>query len=142
MRCPRCKATNSQDSSFCMQCGTRLPSTNRPKSSFGSSKYLAGGIIVLLLAGMVLLADQQYRTSQSQVPVSRARSSVFDGSTLQLASLFLCSCGSCQEPELRDCSCPTAIEEKQYIADELSAGRTVEETVQLVQERYGGRKID
>lgn len=57
---------------------------------------------------------------------------------------FRCACGGCGELPLIDCTCDMvkgAKEEKDFIRQELSVGKTVDQVIRLVEEKYGHRMI-
>lgn len=58
----------------------------------------------------------------------------------QIASHFVCACGSCGELELATCSCGTAVEERHLIQTELNRGTSTETILQVIHDRYGGLK--
>ena len=76
--------------------------------------------------------------SSNAVGPSPARALAAD--VLDVAGKFRCACGSCEEPELAECTCPTAVEEKELISWELRRGQGEAEVVRLVERRYGGLK--
>ncbi|UCH20104.1 MAG: cytochrome c-type biogenesis protein CcmH [Deltaproteobacteria bacterium] len=57
-----------------------------------------------------------------------------------VAANFRCACGGCGELFLVDCTCDMprgAKEEKTYIREQLEKGLTVDQVVQLVDQKYG-----
>ena len=59
---------------------------------------------------------------------------------LDVARQFTCSCGSCGEKDLNDCSCPTANSTKQFIEMNLNKGASADEVLNLVKITYGHYK--
>ena len=101
---------------------SRSKTQNARNGSHG--KKMAIGLIagVALVGWMVVLAGRG--GSGTDVAARPAFASAALATDVQeVASLFWCSCGSCQEPELAACSCPTAVEAKQLIDRELRQGR-------------------
>ena len=107
-------------------------------------KYLvvlfgAAAIVVAVVMGtpreepVTAAHDHSHEHDQSPaVPVSlRAK---------EIASHFVCACGSCGELELATCSCGTAAQERQLIQAEMDRGASNKEIMQLVHDRYGGLK--
>ena len=75
---------------------------------------------------------------------SETSSSRLDGSieyrVQQVAANFKCACGGCDELPLAECTCDMprgAREEKNFIRNKLREGLTVEQVVQLVNDKYG-----
>ncbi len=58
----------------------------------------------------------------------------------EIASKFICSCGTCGEQSLEVCSCDRAIEERKVIRDYLEKAKTEEEIVKAVANTYGWLK--
>lgn len=83
--------------------------------------------------------------SKQANPIRQADPSVdraFDMQVYDVASKFLCSCGSCNDNELASCTCPTAIEEKTFIDDHLKRGVSKGEVIRHVNNRYGHIKVE
>ncbi len=55
----------------------------------------------------------------------------------EIASMFVCSCGSCGEQPLETCTCPTAEEERTFILDKISQNLSKDEIVIAVANTYG-----
>jgi len=75
---------------------------------------------------------------------SEPSSSRLDGSieyrVQQVAANFKCACGGCGEQPLDECACDMprgAREEKDFIRKKLRDGLTVDQVVQLVNDKYG-----
>jgi hypothetical protein len=139
MKCPRCGAPNRKEISFCTSCGAQL------EARHGRRKIPGGGFtkkIAALVAGalVVALAIAIGHREGAQGVVEPGASAAFGVEVRQVASRFWCSCGNCETPELADCSCPRAVEEKKLIDQELQQGTAELEVVRTVHRRYGGIK--
>jgi cytochrome c-type biogenesis protein CcmH/NrfF len=94
--------------------------------------------ISILVGGIIIgVAINSYNT---QEPVYNSVSEVFSFKTLDIAKQFSCSCGSCGEKELIACTCPTAVETKQYIEASLNKGLSAEDVTKIVKMSYGHYK--
>lgn len=138
MICGKCGHNNRKGTKFCTSCGSRLPKRqNRDGSATGQSQ-----VKVALVAGSVLLAAIVWglkpgaadRQSSSPLPAPKK---VYASSVIEVASKFLCACGTCDVPELAECTCPTAIDEKDTIERELRAGKSQNQVVALMNDRFG-----
>jgi cytochrome c-type biogenesis protein CcmH/NrfF len=61
-----------------------------------------------------------------------------------VAANFRCACGQCDELFLIDCTCDMprgAVEEKNYIRNQLRQGMTVDQVIDLMDNTYGHRII-
>jgi len=75
------------------------------------------------------------RYQQNNIPVNRGNDKLNE-----IASKFVCSCGTCGELSLETCSCPTAEEEHALINTMLSQNISVDEIVVAVANKYGWLK--
>ena len=60
-----------------------------------------------------------------------------------VASRFRCACGGCGELPLDECTCDMprgAVEEKNFIRNQLQHGLTIDQVVKRVNEKYGHMK--
>jgi hypothetical protein len=71
---------------------------------------------------------------------SKSNDPALEAKVLEVASRFICSCGSCGEQPLDVCACNTAVQERQYIRTSLQAGQSFAQAVQAVRDRYGWAK--
>lgn len=72
-------------------------------------------------------------------PVAQTNDPI-DSQVKLVAAYFRCACGGCGELFLVDCTCDMprgAKEEKTYIREQLEKGLTVDQVVQLVDQKYG-----
>ena len=58
----------------------------------------------------------------------------------EVASKFICSCGTCGEQPLDICACNTAIQERQFIRNALESGQTSKQIIAAVNTTYGWTK--
>ncbi|MBI1390825.1 MAG: hypothetical protein GC154_20540 [bacterium] len=74
-------------------------------------------------------------------PFKEINSSISASSDIyQVASYFQCGCGECNDDELTSCNCPTAIQEREYIQNQLDRGKSVDDVRLLVFQTYGSIK--
>ncbi len=159
--CPKCGAENSKDSNFCVNCGSRIQSkqkkhsvnnkkkqqnrtrNNKPAKRltiidiFQENKALSviGLLIVAFIIIQVLPGEKQRPLTnnfQTNNGFGFANSRVTD-----IASKFICSCGTCGELPLESCDCPTAREEKAFIQSQITAKKSDAEIIKSVNSKYG-----
>ncbi len=145
MICPKCGAESRRGATFCTACGGALkkaPHVQRQATFFGrwSGKAVAvGGVALIIVVGLAVFIsrgigpDHVRSDEATSKPAARPISLAVRG----VASKFLCSCGACGELELADCTCPTAVEGREFIDRELKQGTPEREIVKLVNSRYG-----
>lgn len=144
MNCPQCGAHNRKEAAFCKGCGEKLKparARRQPAQASGNTgkKALAAGAAVLLI-GLAAIVGRVSNSEPSAPAGLQTGTRTFGPEVREIASKFLCSCGTCDVPELADCVCPTAIEEKALIERELELGTPQTQVVELVQRRYGRLK--
>lgn len=138
MKCPRCGAPNRKEMVFCTGCGAPL----REGARRGRRRIPGGGFtkkIAALVAGalVIALAVAIGRREGARRAADPGIAAAFGLEVREVASRFWCSCGSCEDPELADCSCPTAVAEKRLIDQELQKGIAELDVVRAVHRRYG-----
>ena len=140
MRCLSCGVDNAKGAAFCAQCGkaVRPASRGATKSRAQSGRtgvrtlaYVFGAIAIGLVIAMALKPESTPRSSAERP------TRTFSLQVREVAQKFLCGCGACDVPELVDCVCPTAIEEKELIERELDGGRSTGDALKAVNDRYG-----
>ncbi len=97
------------------------------------NRYL---IWILILVGGISIGIS-INSYYTQEPKKNSVSNVFSYETLNIAKQFVCSCGSCGEKELIACTCPTAMETKQFIEVSLNNGLTIEDVTEIVKVSIG-----
>jgi len=117
---------------------------NQPNTFWKAYRYpilaLVYGAITVAVIIMLFIQD-----SKQVNPIRQAGPAVdraFDMQVYDVASKFLCSCGSCNDNELASCTCPTAIEEKTFIDDHLKRGVSKAEVIRHVNNHYGHIKTE
>lgn len=105
---------------------------------------LLGGIVMLVT--VVVLFKPAGRDAPGLArPPSPARAPAPVASSLspavhRVASQFICTCGACGGEPLETCQCPTAVEERGFIQQQLTSGRSEAEAAEALQARYAGRR--
>ncbi len=145
MKCQNCQQTVIRKSHYCPNCGAPVVPRSSQHQPTHKSKSLTVGYTVALvgvgmLAGFLIF---KFGTSESgsennaNVPAALQSAAVLD-----VAREFMCPCGNCNDP-LDTCTCDHpkgAFEVKGFIAQQLAAGHLKPHIVEMVQQKYGGRK--
>jgi hypothetical protein len=71
-----------------------------------------------------------------------SKNPIIEAGVYDIASKFVCSCGSCNEEPLETCTCPTAIEEREIIRKYLQQNQDPDQIVLAVANRYGWLKSE
>lgn len=142
VKCTHCQTENDRGAAFCVNCGKALKArrrggATRRNAPYGHLKTVAVvlGVVAIGLAVYAGRPGTSMRQGETS-PAPRAYAS----DVLDVASRFYCGCGSCDVPELADCVCPTAIQEKDLIEAELRKGRPTGDILRLVDGRFGHLK--
>ncbi len=106
------------------------------KSNQSMNKYVIwlGLVIVGIVIGLATKSINQEKTINTPVENS------FSYETVKIAKDFNCSCGSCGEKGLVECTCPIAMKTKQFIEKSISDGLSPEDVADIVKMTYGHQK--
>ncbi len=96
---------------------------------------IIGGILLISI-GVLIGTILSTRTSPSRTSVPI----IYSSEVLDIASHFLCSCGSCGDKELVSCTCDTAVQEKDFIQDLIQKGYERESIITTVGTMFGKKK--
>ena len=103
-------------------------------------------ITVGVVIGSVIIVsafDLIFRPEKKEIPVEiKSSNPVVEASVFEIASKFVCSCGTCGEQSLEICKCERAVEERQFIRDYLEQNQKSDEIVIAVANKYGWLKAD
>lgn len=159
--CHACGHSNVPESLYCAECGS--PLSSRPtrhirreeprkkgkerhvresalwKPGFVALVLVAAGI--LIMAGVRWTGDQQNNPPQRTPPLeTRSNDAALEAKVTEIASQFICGCGTCGELPLETCTCETAVSERQLIRSSLQAGQSPSQIVAAVNSQYGWLK--
>lgn len=108
-------------------------------STFNNLKPL--WITVGVIIGSLLIAisfDLIFRPQKTEIPVEvKSTNPVIEAKVFEIASKFVCSCGSCNEEPLETCKCATAVDERQFIRDYLLENQKPDYIILAVANKYG-----
>jgi len=121
---------------------------HKPAAKKASTAPLGIGIGIGFLFAIALVAVVNYdrwgkAPSPGSPPTTRPASPAkptVSPAVFRVAAQFICTCGACGGEPLESCQCPTAVEERGYIQQQLASGRSEAEVVDAVQAKYGGNK--
>lgn len=111
----------------------------RSQSTIGRKPLIVAiGVLVISLASVAVLNKWLTKGEKNIYPAeSKSLNPVVETKALEIASKFVCSCGSCGEQSLESCKCARAIEERQFVRDYLERKAKPEDIVVALANRYG-----
>jgi hypothetical protein len=107
-------------------------------------KIAAAAVIVVIgyLLFQVIPQEPEVRNVTSRFPQTNIPVNSGNTKLNEIASKFVCSCGTCGELSLETCTCPTAKEEHSLINTMLSQNISTDEIVIAVAKKYGWLKSE
>lgn len=153
-KCKNCGHFNDLNALFCVACGENISrklkknvSKNSKNPSFQTIFiYIALFLVALFLVKEVMTVSKKGNPSRSSSTSFSSRISqngVDEADVFAVAKNFICACGGCGEQPLETCECDMpkgSVEEKNFIRKNLAQGLTVDQVIELVDEKYGYRK--
>ena len=104
---------------------------------------IAAGVLFISLLTVALLNNWFVKNDDDLYPKeSKSSNPVVEAKVFDVASKFVCSCGSCGEISLEKCKCATAVEERQFVRDYLERKNKPEDIVVALADRYGYLKAE
>ncbi len=112
---------------------------DRSNISMGMRPLLiAIGVITVSLLAVVALNSLFKKDFDSQYPLeTKSDNPLVEAEVFNIASKFVCSCGTCNEESLEICKCGRAIEERQFIRDYVERNQKKENIVYALASKYG-----
>lgn len=144
MNCTHCGVNNPKQSKFCTECGEPLSMAQKSKRRFiePSNKMIALVIGIIFVAGIFVKLGTTFFTGQTTAASVSNSVKVDEAQVIAVAKNFKCACGGCGELPLATCECNMAkgaVEQKRFIREKLAEGITVEQVIELVDQKYGHR---
>ncbi len=104
-------------------------------------KPLLVSIVIFIISYLVyvIIDSQLDKKNLYEQKVFEVKSSnpAVEAEVYEIASKFACSCGTCGEESLEKCTCPKAIEERQFIRDYVETNQKREDILLAVANKYG-----
>ncbi|MEW6061129.1 MAG: cytochrome c-type biogenesis protein CcmH [Bacteroidota bacterium] len=75
-----------------------------------------------------------------QVTEQKSNDPTLEAKVKEVASKFICSCGTCGEQSLDTCTCGNAVQQRQFIRTHFQADQSVEQVIFAVNTTYGWMK--
>lgn len=162
--CFNCDFENTRDAKFCASCGVELRRHHEHQSHHHHQqqkqlkrkekrvnprlKWHPALVGLLIIGGVTLLLTIPYITGNSpgrkpqpeRIIEQRSSDPKIEAKVIEVASQFICSCGTCGEEPLDVCSCNTAVQERQFIRNAFQSGQTADQIVAAVNSTYGRMK--
>lgn len=162
--CVHCGHKNTGAANYCAACGSEIVQVSptkkstlksrkqspknrkrRPKNApqknwtFGKTMAIVVGLLVVLLVAFKAMEDSSTSASSgSDVSLMSDADPFVASQVTEVASKFYCVCGGCENEPLEECSCETALAEKQFIRDSFQDGKTTEQVIAAMIQTYGG----
>lgn len=117
---------------------------NRGIQKFKGMKAL--WIMVGIVIGSVIIVSafdlifHKYPDNKDQRFEIKSSNPVIEAKVFEIASKFVCSCGTCNEESLEICKCDRAIDERQFIRNYLEQNQKPDDVVMAVANKYGWLK--
>lgn len=105
--------------------------------------FLITAVVIIVSYITVTLINNRENTN-TIVPTTEIKSTnpAVEAIVYEIASKFVCSCGSCNEESLEKCTCPRAVEERQFIRDYVEKNGQQKNIVVALANRYGYLKSE
>lgn len=163
-KCPECEFENPAEGKYCARCGYALrrhhnehqhhhgqqvqqKHQKRKDRRVGTArKWHPALVAIVLLAGVFvfIMGMELFVTKQpsppSQLVETRSPDAKLEAKVMEIASKFICSCGTCGEKPLDTCTCNRAVEERQFIRNYLEQGQKSEQVIVALNTTFGGLK--
>ncbi len=101
---------------------------------------------ILGITAFIETSDSNFTKTEISIPekISEVNSSdpLVETKVYEIASKFVCSCGTCNEESLEICKCERGVEERQFIRDYLQQNQTPNDIVVALANRYGWMKAE
>jgi len=158
-KCPECGFDNPAEGKFCARCGNELRRRhNRDRHRKQSHqehqkkkerrvdtklKWHPGLVAFVLLVGVfIFIGGMELFVKKQPAPLPqiveiRTSDANLEATAMEIASKFICSCGTCGEKPLDTCTCNRAVEERQFIRSYLEQGQKPEQVIVALNNTYG-----
>lgn len=123
---------------------------NGDKNKINQSKRLTLKpiyVVITLLAIVLSYLLISRNTSNDNIETKevleqKSNNPVVEAKVFEIASKFVCSCGTCGEESLETCKCPRAVEERSLIRDYIQKNTNTSDIVLSVANYYGFLKAE
>lgn len=102
------------------------------------TKWFGAGFLIMI--GIIIGSIINRPGNPGVIDNNNSVTPIYTSAVLDIAREFLCTCGSCDEPDLVACSCETAKQEKRTIGELLGKGYDRAKVIQSIEAMFGGRK--
>lgn len=100
--------------------------------------FIAIGVIAISLLAVAAFNSLFKEGVDSQFSLeTKSSNPLVEAEVFNIASKFVCSCGTCNEESLEVCKCERAIEERQFIRDYVERNQKKENIVYALASKYG-----
>ena len=160
-KCPECGFDNPAEGRFCARCGAELRRHHNSHQQHNGHqvqqrhqkkkdrrvntklKWRPGLVAIVLLVGVFvfIIGMELFVKKQPSPPPQfvemRSTDAQLEAKVMEIASKFICSCGTCGEKPLDTCTCNRAAEERQFIRSYLEQGQKPDQIIVALNNTYG-----
>lgn len=106
--------------------------------------WLSAVIIVGLFITITIIDSglKNVNRGNDRIIDNRSNNPFVEAKVMEIASKFVCGCGSCGEEALEICTCNYAVKERQFIRDYLESNNSEDIVIRAVINKYGGYKLE
>jgi len=97
-------------------------------------------LFALILVGIYSTTNNRFNQDNDRFIDKRSDNPVIEAKVFEIASNFVCGCGSCNEESLDICKCNYAVDERQFIREYLEQNKNTADIITAMITKYGGLK--
>ncbi|NOG99748.1 MAG: zinc-ribbon domain-containing protein [Ignavibacteriae bacterium] len=125
--------------------GTKKPVSNkRIISNLLSLKFVWVFTTIFLLIIIMIVAltseEKRFNRDNDLFIDNRSQNPLIEAKVFDIASKFVCGCGSCGEESLDICKCNFAVDERAFIREYLENNNSETDIIKAMVTKYGGLK--
>ncbi len=158
--CIHCGKENTDTANYCAACGEKIIKSSPPKKpesksrkqtsktkkqlpqnnlTFGKTMALVVGLfVIIIIAVKIFEAPTSSQSARTDIPTVGGMDPFLTSQVSEVASKFYCNCGGCNKEPLEECTCETAMAEKQFIRDAFKDGKQKDQIIASLVQTYGG----
>jgi hypothetical protein len=96
------------------------------------------GVLFISITLVAVVNKWFINSEEDRYPIeTKSANPIVEAGVFDIASKFVCSCGTCNEESLEVCKCATAVEERQFIRDYVERNQKKEDIVFALASKYG-----
>lgn len=105
--------------------------------------FIALAVLFIVIGIVAVVNSLSEKSEVAQYPTeTKSSNPVVEAKVFEIASKFVCSCGSCNEESLEKCKCAIAVEEREFVRDYLEKKGKPEDIIAALANKYGYLKAE